>query len=156
MLPWEACDVPVLLATPIGIAPILFGHARRAPAPPRVAVSRYGSISRAATELHLAQPALSRQIRHLEHRLGVDLFERDSSGVRLTEAGRVFLPDARAALRPPIVPWTPGGAPPAGSSARCGSASSPTPSRSSAVSSTASRGRSRGSSSSRARPTSAT
>jgi len=64
-----------------------------------VAVSRHGSISGAATDLHLAQPALSRQIRQLEDRLGTALFERSASGVRLTEAGRALLPDARATLR---------------------------------------------------------
>jgi DNA-binding transcriptional LysR family regulator len=46
----------------------------------------------------VAQPALSRQIRHLEEEIGVQLLERDRRSVRLTEAGRAFLAEARALL----------------------------------------------------------
>src|SRR6201986_810854 len=51
-------------------------------------------FGRAADELHIAQPALSRQIRALEHDLGTPLFTRDSHGVALTDAGRQLLTDA--------------------------------------------------------------
>ena len=54
-------------------------------------VARTGSVSRAALELRLAQPALSRQIGKLEHELGVSLFTRHGRGVRLTVAGSVLL-----------------------------------------------------------------
>jgi DNA-binding transcriptional LysR family regulator len=51
-------------------------------------------FGRAAEELHIAQPALSRQIRALEQDLGTPLLIRDSHGVVLTEAGRQLLTDA--------------------------------------------------------------
>nr|WP_090275145.1 LysR family transcriptional regulator [Mycolicibacterium komanii]CRL68096.1 LysR family transcriptional regulator [Mycolicibacterium komanii] len=57
------------------------------------------NFSRAAAELHLAQPALSRQIRRLEHSLGVSLLDRTPQGALLTEAGKAFLPEAHALLR---------------------------------------------------------
>lgn len=53
------------------------------------AVARERSFTRAAQSLHVAQPALSRQIRALENELGTALFERDQRPVRLTEAGRL-------------------------------------------------------------------
>jgi DNA-binding transcriptional LysR family regulator len=56
-------------------------------------------FGRAAAELLIAQPSLSRQIRHLEQQLGVRLLDRTPQGTRLTEAGEVFLPRARALLR---------------------------------------------------------
>ena len=54
-------------------------------------VARHENIGRAAAELRVAQPSLSRQIQRLEDQLGVRLLERTSQGSRLTEAGRVFL-----------------------------------------------------------------
>jgi DNA-binding transcriptional LysR family regulator len=51
-------------------------------------------FGRAADELHIAQPALSRQIRALEKDLGASLFTRDSHGVALTDAGRQLVDDA--------------------------------------------------------------
>ncbi|MFE4832110.1 LysR family transcriptional regulator [Streptomyces sp. NPDC056672] len=51
-------------------------------------------FGRAADELHIAQPVLSRQIRALEQDLGVSLFTRDRHGVELTDAGRQLLADA--------------------------------------------------------------
>jgi hypothetical protein len=53
-----------------------------------VAVAGALHFGRAADELHIAQPVLSRQIRALEHDLGTPLLTRDSHGVVLTEAGR--------------------------------------------------------------------
>jgi DNA-binding transcriptional LysR family regulator len=63
-----------------------------------VAVARHLSFRRAAQELHLSQPPLSRAIRELEERLGVRLFERDTQAVALTEAGRALLPRAERIL----------------------------------------------------------
>ncbi|MCL2536431.1 MAG: LysR substrate-binding domain-containing protein, partial [Nocardiaceae bacterium] len=54
--------------------------------------------SRAAARLHLAQQALSRQIKGLEDEVGAPLFERTTRHVALTPAGRTFLAGARAAL----------------------------------------------------------
>jgi DNA-binding transcriptional LysR family regulator len=56
------------------------------------------NFTRAAAKLHVAQPALSRQIRQLEDELGVSLLTRSSRGVQLTNAGRAFLGEARALL----------------------------------------------------------
>ena len=65
-----------------------------------VAVAEMENVSRAATQrLHVAQPSLSRQIRDLEDEVGVQLLKRTAKSVRLTEAGRAFLEDARAILR---------------------------------------------------------
>ena len=54
------------------------------------AVAEAGSISRAARELHVAQPPISRQLALLEGELGVTLFVRTNKGVALTEAGRLL------------------------------------------------------------------
>jgi LysR family transcriptional regulator, benzoate and cis,cis-muconate-responsive activator of ben and cat genes len=64
-----------------------------------VAVAEAENVSRAALKLHVSQPALSRQIRDLEEELGFKLLERSAKSVRLTEAGRVFLTESRAALQ---------------------------------------------------------
>ena len=63
-----------------------------------VAVAEAENVTRAAAKLHVAQPAVSRQIRDLEEELGVALLERTAKAVRLTEAGRVFLKEACAVL----------------------------------------------------------
>src|SRR5215469_12092178 len=59
-----------------------------------VAVADRLHFGRAADELHIAQPALSRQIRALEQDLGAVLFTRNRHGVALTDAGRQLLADA--------------------------------------------------------------
>ena len=64
-----------------------------------VAVAEMENVSRAALKLHVSQPALSKQIRDLEDELGFGLFERTAKSVRLTEAGRAFLEEARAILK---------------------------------------------------------
>lgn len=62
------------------------------------AVARYSHVTRAAAELHIAQPALSKQISQLERELGITLFDRVGRSLRLTEAGEALLPYARAIL----------------------------------------------------------
>lgn len=64
-----------------------------------IAAAEEENVSRAALKLHVSQPALSRQIRDLEDELGFLLLERSAKSVRLTDAGRVFLTEARAALQ---------------------------------------------------------
>jgi DNA-binding transcriptional LysR family regulator len=63
------------------------------------AVAEHRHFGRAAAELRIAQPSLSRQIRALEQQVGARLLDRTPQGTRLTEAGEAFLPRARALLR---------------------------------------------------------
>lgn len=63
-----------------------------------VAVAETENVSRAALKLHVSQPALSRQISDLEDEIGFLLLERSAKSVRLTDAGRIFLTEARAVL----------------------------------------------------------
>ncbi len=62
------------------------------------AVAREEHFGRASASLRIAQPALTRQIRDLETELGVELFERLPRGVRLSDAGGVFLEDVEEIL----------------------------------------------------------
>jgi LysR family transcriptional regulator, transcription activator of glutamate synthase operon len=62
------------------------------------AVARHCHFTRAADELHIAQSALSHQVRRLEAELGTDLFERTSRTVTVTEAGETVARRARAIL----------------------------------------------------------
>jgi len=62
------------------------------------AIAETGSFSRAAERCQIAQPSLSQQVLKLEEELGTKLFDRLGRSVRLTEAGRAFLPHARSIL----------------------------------------------------------
>lgn len=63
-----------------------------------LAVAERLNFSRAAEAMHIAQPAISQQIRALEEDLGVQLFDRMGKRVALTEAGQALLPHARRIL----------------------------------------------------------
>lgn len=61
-------------------------------------VERTGSITKAAENLYMGQPNLSKAIHELENSLGIRLFRRSPSGVAPTEQGRAFLADARGVM----------------------------------------------------------
>jgi DNA-binding transcriptional LysR family regulator len=63
-----------------------------------LAVARVGHLTRAAEQLHITQPAVSKQIKALEEELGVMLFDRLPTGMALTSAGQTLLPYAERAL----------------------------------------------------------
>jgi DNA-binding transcriptional LysR family regulator len=63
-----------------------------------LAVAEHASFRRAAEAVNVAQSALSKHIAELEARLGVQMFDRLPSGVRLTQAGRVYAEEARRSL----------------------------------------------------------
>lgn len=60
-----------------------------------IRIAELEHFGQAAQELHVVQPALSRQVKQLEEELGVELFERLPRGVRLSAAGKVLLDRAR-------------------------------------------------------------
>jgi DNA-binding transcriptional LysR family regulator len=64
-----------------------------------LAVVEEGSFTRAALRMHISQPSLSQQIRALEQEVGGELLERLPRSVRLTTAGKAFLPHAQTAVR---------------------------------------------------------
>ena len=63
-----------------------------------VAVAELRDVTQAARRLHVAQPALSRQIQDLEEELGLKLLERSARGIKLTEVGKFFAAEAAAVL----------------------------------------------------------
>jgi DNA-binding transcriptional LysR family regulator len=63
-----------------------------------VTVANEGNLTRAAVQLHLTQPAVSLQIKHLQESLGLTLFTRTSHGLSLTRDGQALLPHAERAL----------------------------------------------------------
>jgi DNA-binding transcriptional LysR family regulator len=62
------------------------------------AVARHGSFTKAAEELHLAQSAISQQVRRLEAELGLEVFRRTSRSVELTEEGKLVLAHAKRTI----------------------------------------------------------
>lgn len=64
-----------------------------------VAIVDHGSLSRAARILHVAQPALTQQLRQLEDELGAQLLHRSAQGVLSTDAGKIFYEHAQAILK---------------------------------------------------------
>jgi DNA-binding transcriptional LysR family regulator len=63
-----------------------------------ILVARIGSFRAAAESMNLSQSTVSRRIRVLERRLGIELFERDPSGAYLTPAGAKFVEDAERGM----------------------------------------------------------
>jgi DNA-binding transcriptional LysR family regulator len=73
--------------------PMLFAHLESF-----VEVARRGNVSRAAEALFVTQPAITARLKSLEHGLGVELFVRTGHGMKLSDAGRAFLPYAERTL----------------------------------------------------------
>ncbi len=63
-----------------------------------VKIAETGSISKAAKELHLSQPPLTKQMQGLETDLGVQLFERSAKGIELTEEGKLLYSHATSMI----------------------------------------------------------
>lgn len=63
-----------------------------------ITVAEHGNLTKAALLLHVTQPAVSGHLKSLEQSLNLKLFERVSTGVRLTKAGQMLLPKAQAIL----------------------------------------------------------
>ena len=63
-----------------------------------LAIREYGGISQAAKKLFISQPSLSQYIHNLEKQLGTILFDRNSSPIELTNAGRIYVDCAEKIL----------------------------------------------------------
>lgn len=63
-----------------------------------ITVANYGNVTKAAEQLHITQPTLSRQINELEKEVGVDLFDRTNHRLTLTKAGAFFQQRAQMIL----------------------------------------------------------
>jgi DNA-binding transcriptional LysR family regulator len=63
------------------------------------AVAKYGNVTRASEALHISQPALTQQLKHLEENYAVRLYAKTPSGIRLTNAGKLFLRSIKTILR---------------------------------------------------------
>ena len=63
-----------------------------------VCIAENGSINKAAEELHVAQPNLSRVVREMENELGIQFFRRSSRGMMLTPDGELFVSQAHKIL----------------------------------------------------------
>ena len=85
---------PRLVPTNGGRAPVRLRQLRYF-----LAAADYGSFRKAAAALSIQESSISRRIRDLEDDLGASLFQRSHGGVRLTVAGKEFMPSARHALR---------------------------------------------------------
>jgi DNA-binding transcriptional LysR family regulator len=64
-----------------------------------LAVAEASNFTKAAAQLQIAQPALSRQVKHLEDEIGVELLRRSPRGVTLTAEGRLFQKEVRELLK---------------------------------------------------------
>src|SRR5256885_717403 len=73
--------------------PMLFAHLESF-----VEVARRANVSRAAEALFLTQPAITARLKSLEGDLGIELFVRSARGMKLSDAGRAFLPYAERAI----------------------------------------------------------
>lgn len=63
-----------------------------------VTVAELGSFSKAAEQLSLSQPALTKKIKKIESHLNIALFERTTRKLALTQAGKILLPKAKALI----------------------------------------------------------
>ncbi|MGN1284693.1 MAG: LysR family transcriptional regulator, partial [Candidatus Limosilactobacillus intestinavium] len=64
-----------------------------------VAFAKYGTLSKAAQQLHISQPALSKSMQKLESEIGVPLFKRSKSHIELNDTGEVAVKYAKLALQ---------------------------------------------------------